>query len=156
MCAVGLQCGSAECREVLQLAHHSAAMLHVRVLSGQVVASIPVEELTDVRSLKQQLNRVHGFPTRFRQRLLLGDKPLADSTLLDSPMDLALVILPHRRRSWTSSWLRLRTAPHLRSATLQGVYGYRAYNEGTETGRHTSQREFLSRRIDLTCQKAQP
>ena len=63
------------------------------------MASIPVEELTDVRSLKQQLNRVHGFPTRFRQRLLLGDKPLADSTLLDSPMDLALVVLMHSAAS---------------------------------------------------------
>ena len=72
------------------------AMLHIRMLSGTRVASIPVEELSDVRSLKQTLNLFHGFPPRFRQRLFLRGDPLADAAKLDSPLDLELVLLESR------------------------------------------------------------
>ena len=75
-----------------------AAMLHIRMLSGEEVASIPVEELCDVRSLKRQLNQLKGFPPRFRQRLFgCGSRgsPLDDDTKLDSPMDLELVLLTY-------------------------------------------------------------
>ena len=70
-------------------------MLHVRMLSGEDVAIIPVAQLSDVKALKQQLHRQHCMPPRFRQRLLLDHSPLADSTELDSPMDLELVLLTH-------------------------------------------------------------
>eukprot|EP00439_Symbiodinium_sp_Y106_P013121 s2957_g1.t3 len=73
-------------------------MLHIRMLSGEEVASIPVEELCDVRSLKRQLNQLKGFPPRFRQRLFgCGSRgsPLDDDTKLDSPMDLELVLLTY-------------------------------------------------------------
>ena len=68
-------------------------MLRIRALSGEEVASIPVEELTDVRELKLKLHRLHGFPTRFKQRLFLRGDPMDDSAELDSPMDLELVLL---------------------------------------------------------------
>ena len=69
-------------------------MLHVRLLSGEVVTSIPVEELSDVRDLKRRLNQLHGLPSRFRQRLLLNDGTLEDADKLEAPLDLHLVILP--------------------------------------------------------------
>ena len=74
------------------------AMLRVRMLSGEVVASIPSEELEDVndaRSLKQRLHRLHGLPPRFRQRLFHCGRPLDDMDRLelDSPMDVELVLL---------------------------------------------------------------
>ena len=70
-------------------------MLRIRLLSGADFASIPVAELADVRALKQRLNRLHGLPTRFRQRLLLRGCPLDDSAKVDSPMDLDLILLTH-------------------------------------------------------------
>ena len=75
-----------------------AAMLHIRMLSGEEVASIPVEELSDVRSLKRQLSQLKGLPPRFRQRLFgCGSRgsPLDDDMKLDSPTDLELVLLTY-------------------------------------------------------------
>ena len=62
-------------------AYHSEVvdkMLQVRMLSGEMVTSIPVEEIHDVKSLKLRLNQLHGLPPRFRQRLLLSGVPLED------------------------------------------------------------------------------
>ena len=69
-------------------------MLRVAKLSGEEVASIEVEEVSDVRSLKQRLSQLHGLPPRFRQRLLLNGRQLEDAAELDSPTDLQLVLLP--------------------------------------------------------------
>ena len=63
------------------------------MLSGEELGSVPLEDLTDVKSLKQQLSQLHGVPPRFRQRLLLHGKCLDDSFPLDSPLDLELVLL---------------------------------------------------------------
>ena len=41
------------------------------MMSGEKVASIPVEEVEDVMTLKQELSRRHGLPPRFRQQLVL-------------------------------------------------------------------------------------
>ena len=68
-------------------------MLRIRVLSGEALTSIPVEEVHDVRGLKQCLNQQHGLPPRFRQRVLLHGEMLEDTANLDSPMDLDLVVL---------------------------------------------------------------
>ena len=68
-------------------------MLHIRMLSGEELGSVPLQDLSDVRSLKQQLSQLHGVPPRFRQRLLLYGKSLDDSFPLDSPLDLELVLL---------------------------------------------------------------
>eukprot|EP00439_Symbiodinium_sp_Y106_P004228 s195_g1.t1 len=84
--------------EVLVGSHRlcqTATMLRVRTLAGEEVASIPVMELSDVMALKQQLHRLHGLPTRFRQRLFHGSNLLEDAAKLDSPLDLDLVLLPY-------------------------------------------------------------
>ena len=78
-------------------------MLRIRMLSGEEVAGMPVEELNDVKELKQQLNRLHGLPTRFRQRLFVCGSPLDDSAPLDSPMDLELVLLSYSATSETQA-----------------------------------------------------
>ena len=69
-------------------------MLQIRLLSGEEVASIPVDAPRSVRELKQRLHQLHGQPPRFRQRLLLQGASLSDDVKLDSPMDLDLVLLP--------------------------------------------------------------
>ncbi|OLP77259.1 Ankyrin repeat and KH domain-containing protein mask [Symbiodinium microadriaticum] len=69
------------------------------MLSGEEVESIPVGELSDVKELKLHLHRLHGLPTRFRQRLLRGGNPMDDSVMLDSPMDLDLVLLTYSAAS---------------------------------------------------------
>ncbi|CAE7425705.1 ANK3, partial [Symbiodinium microadriaticum] len=56
------------------------------MLSGTRVASIPVEELSDVR-----------------QRLFLRGDPLADAAKLDSPLDLELVLLEYFAAPETNS-----------------------------------------------------
>ena len=65
-------------------------MLHVRKLSGEEVASVPLAELCDVKSLKQRLQQ-HGLPPRFRQRLLHEGNALDDAVMLDSLMDLQVL-----------------------------------------------------------------
>ena len=91
-------------------------MLHIRMLSGGEVTSVPVGELTDVRELKLQLHRLHGFPPRFRQRLLLRGSPMDDSVKLDSPMDLELVLLTYSATSQMQAF-KLVTAAGKGSAT---------------------------------------
>ena len=68
-------------------------MLKLRMLSGEAVTSIPVEEVQDVKGLKQRLNQLHGLPTRFRQRILFRGETLKDTVMLNSPMNLDLVLL---------------------------------------------------------------
>ena len=58
------------------------------------MVDIPVRELSDVKSLKQRLQQVHGLPPRFRQRISSCGSILDDTAKLDSPMDLELVLLP--------------------------------------------------------------
>ena len=74
-------------------------MLRIRMLSGAEVASIPVEDLSDVRALKQTLHMFHSLPPRFRQRLVLRGDPLDDTTRLDSPLDLELVLMEYSTRT---------------------------------------------------------
>ena len=62
---------------------------------------MPLGELSNVRSLKQQLTHLHGLPPRFRQRLLRGGENLDDTAELDSPMNLDLVLLPFAEVSET-------------------------------------------------------
>ena len=81
----------------------STAMLRVRMLSGEEVASVPVVEVIDVRSLKQRLTGLHGMPNRFRQRLFSCGNPLDDSATLSSPLDLELVLLTHSDATQTQA-----------------------------------------------------
>ncbi|OLP75178.1 Kinase D-interacting substrate of 220 kDa [Symbiodinium microadriaticum] len=68
-------------------------MLQLRMLSGETVACIPVEEIHDVKALKQRLTQMHGMPPRFRQRVLLHGENLEDDVALDGPMSLDLALL---------------------------------------------------------------
>ena len=68
-------------------------MLRVRMVSGQQLTSLSVEEVGNVRELKRRLHRLHGFPPRFQQRLILDGASLDDADELASPMDLDLVVL---------------------------------------------------------------
>ncbi|CAE7273585.1 Ankyrin repeat domain-containing protein 29 [Symbiodinium microadriaticum] len=68
-------------------------MLRIANLAGEELARIPLDELTDVKSLKQLLQRTHGFPPRFRQQLLLNEKILDDAFKLETPVELQLVLL---------------------------------------------------------------
>ena len=68
-------------------------------MSGQEVATIPVAESGEVRALKQRLNRLHGIPSRFRQRLLFCGQALDDFVKLESSMDLELVLLAYSTAS---------------------------------------------------------
>ena len=70
-----------------------SAKLHVWWASGEELVAIPVKDLTDVRSLKQQLQQLCGAP-RFRQRLLQGTDCLADDQRLVEAGDVQLVVLP--------------------------------------------------------------
>ena len=46
-----------------------------------------------MKGLKQHLNRLHGLPPRFRQRILFRGETLKDTVRLDSAMNLDLVLL---------------------------------------------------------------
>ena len=69
------------------------------MLSGEEVASIGVEGLSDAKALKQELNRKQGLPLRFRQRLFHRGTAVDDATALDTPMELQLVLLPYSATS---------------------------------------------------------
>jgi len=67
-------------------------MLRITLLSGEELTSIAVEDVHDVKALKQQLNKMYGLPPRFRQRLLHDGQTLDDAFNLDLPMDLQVVL----------------------------------------------------------------
>ena len=66
-------------------------MVTVRLASGKVLATIPTQELTTVRALKQRLHSLCDA-TRFRQRLLHDGELLEDEDELDSPFELQLIL----------------------------------------------------------------
>ncbi|CAE7876403.1 ANKRD50 [Symbiodinium sp. KB8] len=68
-------------------------MLQVKMLSGEALTSIPVEEVHDVKGLKQHLTQLHGLPPRFRQRVFFHGEILEEDVKLDSSMNLDLVVL---------------------------------------------------------------
>ena len=70
-------------------------MLHIRMISGEELTAIPVEEVSSVGDVKRRLQELHGLPRRFRQRLLLqgSNRNLDDADELHFPQDLELVVL---------------------------------------------------------------
>ena len=82
----------------------SGAMLCIwSAVTGKQLASIPAEEVDDVRALKQLLHSKHRLPPPFRQRLVyfnsVSDGVLDDLVKLDSPMDLQLILIPYVQAS---------------------------------------------------------
>ena len=67
-------------------------MLHVWLASGERLASLPVEEWKDVRTLKKHLQGSCKVP-RFRQRILCDGAALDEDFRFSSPLDLQLVLL---------------------------------------------------------------
>ncbi|CAE7245802.1 Ank2 [Symbiodinium natans] len=67
-------------------------MLHVRMPSGEELASIPAADLSTVRNLKNDLQRICGVP-RFRQKLLHGGNALEEDMRLDASMESVLLVL---------------------------------------------------------------
>ncbi|CAE7557663.1 unnamed protein product [Symbiodinium natans] len=67
-------------------------MLRIRMLSGEEVTSIPLEEVGSVKEVKQRLHQLHGLPPRFRQKLLLQGACLGDADELHSTFELDLVL----------------------------------------------------------------
>ncbi|CAE7625374.1 unnamed protein product, partial [Symbiodinium pilosum] len=59
-------------------------------LAGKELASVPLE-VKDVRALKQQLQKLYGYP-RFRQVILRGKETLRDDDTLQPQEDLQLVL----------------------------------------------------------------
>ena len=68
-------------------------MVSVWRASGAQLVTIPLEELSDVLTLKRYLQGICGRP-RFQQRLLYDGMDLKDSFKFPSPMDVQLVLLP--------------------------------------------------------------
>ena len=101
------------------------------MLSGEEVARFSLEELSDVKALKQELNRKHRQPTRFRQKLFLCGDPLNDSALLDSPMELQLVLLPYDLTSETQAELATASSNGSVSKACLGKGSHRTLNHHT-------------------------
>ena len=68
-------------------------MLRILAISGEELASVAVEEASNVRALKLHLHKLHSFPPRFQQRILHCGRCLDDASDLLSNMDLQLVLL---------------------------------------------------------------
>ena len=69
-----------------------AKEVHIWLASGAELTVLPWEELSDVRTLKAQLQELCGLP-RFRQRLLHEGTVLADDAKLGTWTDLQVVLL---------------------------------------------------------------
>ena len=78
-------------------------MLHVWWASGEKLAALPGGEVHEVRSLKQRLQKLCGV-SRFRQRLLHDGVQLGDGIVLQSPMDIQLVVLPFAQTSYLQAY----------------------------------------------------
>ena len=68
-------------------------MLCIWTLSGLELASLPYEEWKDIKEVKRYLHEKFSLPPRFRQRLLHQDEPWMDTTKIDAPVDLQLVLV---------------------------------------------------------------
>ena len=65
--------------------------MRVFMASGEELDAELAEDISTVKSLKQHLQMVYGYP-RFRQRLLHSSVMLADSSSLDSRMPSSTLI----------------------------------------------------------------
>ena len=71
----------------------------MRKVSGDELISIPLEEVSDVRSVKRRIARVYRVP-RFRQKLVHDATVLEDGIQIDEPMEVTLSVLPWTTDSW--------------------------------------------------------
>ena len=71
----------------------SPGMLRVWKISGEEVTAARLRDVTNVKALKQHLQKLCGV-SRFRQKLLFDGECLDDKTKLDSAIDIQLVLQP--------------------------------------------------------------
>ena len=76
----------------LEVSFHASEMIRALTLGGKVLAAVPTQEITNVRSLKLHVAKLHGVP-RFRQRVFIGNKATEDDAALDAPTDFQLIFL---------------------------------------------------------------
>ena len=96
-------------------------MLRITLLSGEELTSLPLTELSDVKSLKQRLHQQHGLPPRFRQRLLHEGNALDDAVKLDSAMDLQVLIVSFSEVSEDQQYELIEAASDGRVAEAGGM-----------------------------------
>ena len=89
-------------------------MLRIWQMSGQELSAISIEEISDVWDMKAALLRQHGFP-KCMQQLLHNGINLDNSTKLDEPIDLQLVLKP-----LSTEAQRLEAATELVASCAQG------------------------------------
>ena len=89
-------------------------MLRIWQMSGQELPAVSMAQISHVRDLKESLRRQHGFPMCMQQLLHKGTS-LDNSTELDAPIDLQLVLIP-----LSTHKLQLEAAKELAEACKQG------------------------------------
>ena len=90
-------------------------MLRIWQMSGLELPAVSVEEVLYVRALKASLSRLHGFPMCMQQLLHDGNS-LDNSTMLDAPMDLQLLVLG----AFSTEVQQFEAASELRAACVHG------------------------------------
>ena len=68
-------------------------MLRVFKVSGEELTHMWIDELHDVRTLKQPLHKICRVG-RFRQKLVHNGRILGDAEMVTSAMDIQMVVLP--------------------------------------------------------------
>ena len=95
-------------------------MLHVWWASGEQLAALPGEEVREVRCLKRKLQKLCGA-SRFRQRLLHDGLQLEDGIVLQSPMDIQLVVLPFAETSYLQAYRLLEECASGDTLALEAI-----------------------------------
>ena len=91
-----------------------AGMLRIWQVSGQELPAISMDEISNVRELKALLRSLHGFPTCM-QKLLHNGNTMDNSTKLDAPIGLQLVLL-----TLSTAVQQIEAAEELTAACVQG------------------------------------
>ena len=70
----------------------ASAMVRVRSLSGEVLATATADVLRDVRDVKRHLRSLYSYPACLQQ-ILQDERVLEERALVDESADLQLVLL---------------------------------------------------------------
>ncbi|CAE7208731.1 Ankyrin repeat domain-containing protein 39 [Symbiodinium microadriaticum] len=74
-------------------------MLYIWSVSGDQLAAMPSADVEDVRTVKAELYRLHGW-SRFRQRLLHDGCVLENTASLDGRVDVQMLLVDFASTSW--------------------------------------------------------
>ena len=73
-------------------------MLRIFGAAEEELANMSLDDFWNIKTVKQQLHKLHGFSV-FRQQLLRDGSRLADDDKLDEPCDLQLIFLNFAKAS---------------------------------------------------------